>query len=272
MSPVQDKADRRNRSDTIGDMVEASSVAVLVNGEPIAESEVRREAESLLSLMTERMPGESPATLRARSQEWALDNLIEAALLRQTAMAQEASADPKLALQHLIERITAPTGRPRHKDVVAYYLKNKDSFEQPETIRAAHIVKNVDEQHSEEEARTGIERAQAELAKGRPFAEVADELSDCPGGGGDLGFFPRGEMVPAFEEVVFRLEPGAVSPIFRSDFGFHIATLLDRRPAGVRKLEEVQSLIEETIYREKQQKRLDQYVDQLRAKAKIEKA
>jgi parvulin-like peptidyl-prolyl isomerase len=225
----------------------------------------------MLSLMTERMPGESPAALRTRSREWALDNLIEAALLRQAAAAQEPSADPKVALQNLVARITAPTGRPRHKDVVAYYLKNRDSFDQPETIRAAHIVKNVDEQHSEVDARAGIERASAELAKGRPFAEVADELSDCPGNGGDLGFFPRGEMVPAFETVVFNLAPNAVSPIFRTDFGFHIATLLERRPAGVRKLEEVQSQIEEMIYREKQQKRLDQYVDQLRAKAKIEK-
>jgi parvulin-like peptidyl-prolyl isomerase len=64
---------------------------------------------------------------------------------------------------------------------------------------------------------------------------------------------------------------GAVSGIFRTEFGFHIAKLVERRPAGVLKLEEVQSRIEEQLLRVKKQKRLDQYVDQLRARAAIQK-
>jgi len=132
-------------------------------------------------------------------------------------------------------------------------------------------VKNVDEQHSEADAHAGIEQARGELDKGRPFGEVADELSDCPGNGGDLGFFARGQMVPAFEDVVFPMGIGAVSGIFRTEFGFHIAKLVERRPAGVLKLEEVQSRIEEQLLRVKKQKRLDQYVDQLRARAAIQK-
>jgi len=221
--------------------------------------------------MTERMPGENPATLRARAREWAIDNLIEAVLLRQEAAKAEPEAEEKARLEHLIERITAPAAPPRHKEVVAYYLKNRDAFEAPEQIRTAHIVKNVDEQHSEADAHAGIEQARGELDKGRPFGEVADELSDCPGNGGDLGFFARGQMVPAFEDVVFPMGIGAVSGIFRTEFGFHIAKLVERRPAGVLKLEEVQSRIEEQLLRVKKQKRLDQYVDQLRARAAIQK-
>jgi parvulin-like peptidyl-prolyl isomerase len=245
---------------------------LVVNGEAIEDSEIRRETAAMLTLMTERMPGENPATLRTRAREWAEDNLIEAALLRQAAALAEPGAEEKSRLERLIERITSPASPPRHKEVVAWYLKNRDSLEEPEQIHAAHIVKNVDEQHSEDEARAAIERASDELAKSRPFGEVADELSDRPGNGGDLGFFARGQMVPAFEEVVFHLDVNAVSPIFRTEFGFHIATLLERRPAGIRKLEEVQSRIEEQLLREKKQKRLDQYVDQLRARALIQRA
>jgi len=245
---------------------------LVVNGEAIEDAEIRRETAAMLSLMTERMPGENPATLRTRAREWAEDNLIEAALLRQAAALTEPDAEAKPRLERLIERITSPASPPRHKDVVAWYLKNRDSLEEPEQIRAAHIVKNVDEQHPEAEARAAIERARNELAKGRSFGEVADELSDCPGNGGDLGFFARGQMVPAFEQVVFNLDENAVSEIFRTEFGFHIAKLLERRPAGIPKLEEVQSRIEEQLLREKKQKRLDQYVDQLRARAVIQRS
>ena len=148
--------------------------ALLVNGEAIEDAEIRREAAAMLTLMTERMPGENPATLRARAREWAIDNLIEAVLLRQEAAKAEPEAEEKARLEHLIERITAPAAPPRHKEVVAYYLKNRDAFEAPEQIRTAHIVKNVDEQHSEADAHAGIEQARGELDKGRPFGEVAD--------------------------------------------------------------------------------------------------
>jgi len=251
--------------------------ALVVNGEAIEDSEIRRETAAMLTLMTERMPGENPATLKARAREWAEDSLIEAALLRQAAAlaepdAAEPDSDDKPRLDRLIERITAPASPPRHKDIVAWYLKNRDSLEAPEQIRAAHIIKNVDEQHPEAEARAAIEHAQNELAKGRPFGEVADELSDCPGNGGDLGFFARGHMVPAFEQVVFNLELNAMSEIFRTEFGFHIAKLLERRPAGIPKLEEVQTRIADQLLREKKQKRLDQYVDNLRARAVIQRS
>lgn len=235
----------------------------------------------MLKLMTERMAGESPDVLRARAAEWAEENLIESTLMKQAA-AQEPSPGEtpegclpeealRMKLDRLVERITAPASPPRHKEVVAHYLKNKDSFQQPESVRAAHIVKNVDERTGEEEARAAIGKAEEELARGRAFAEVADEFSDCPGNGGDLGYFGPGQMVQAFEDVVFALEPGQVSGIFRSEFGFHIATVLAKKPAGIRRLEEVQDQIAELLLSEKKQKRLHQFVDNLRARAVIQR-
>ena len=175
-------------------------------------------------------------------------------------------------MDRLIQKITSPASRPRHKDVVAFYLKNREQFEEPEQVRAAHIVRNVDEKNTEESAFEAITRARDELAKGRPFAEVADELSDCPGKGGDIGFFSRGSMVSAFEEIAFRLETNQVSGIFRSEFGYHIATVLERKQPAIARLEAVQDKIEEMLLAEKKQKRLHQYVDNLRSRADIRKA
>jgi parvulin-like peptidyl-prolyl isomerase len=254
-------------------------VVLTVNGEAIDEETIRLEAAAMLKLMAEQMPKENPAALRVRARQWAEENLIETTLMRQAAVRDPEPIETpaggsdedaiRLRLDRLVARITAPASPPRHKDLVAFYVKNRASFEEPESVRAAHIVKNVDERNTEEDARAAIEKAREELTKGRPFAEVADELSDCPGQGGDLGYFPRGRMVPAFDEVAFGMAPGEVSGIFRTEFGFHIAKVLDRRPAGIPKLEQVQNQISEHLLTEKKQKRLHQYVDNLRARAVI---
>jgi len=254
---------------------------IRVNGETIDDSAIQHEATAMQNLMAERMQGEDPAILQARAREWAEENLIEAALLRQAALAEpeprgfpaESSLESKeqLRLEALVNRITSPAAMPRHKDVVAYYLKNRQSFNEPEKILVAHIVKNVDESTSEEAALAAIERARDDLAAGRQFGQVADEMSDCAGNGGELDWFARGEMVQAFEDAVFSLSPNEVSGIFRTEFGFHIAKVLDRRPAGVRRLEDVTEHISRHLLEEKKQKRLHQYVDNLRARAVIER-
>ena len=78
------------------------------------------------------------------------------------------------------------------KNVVEYYKKNATNFEAAEAIHAGHIVKNVDQNMSEQAARDAMEQIRLTLQAGKPFEELADESSDCPGRGGDLGFFPRG--------------------------------------------------------------------------------
>ena len=180
-------------------------IVLKVNGEAIEESAIQEEATAVLNLMNARLEEEEdPQIRKARAREWAEENLIEAALMRQAAV-NEPDQEPAAKLERLMARVTEAASPPRRKDVVAYYLKNRESFNSAECVHAAHIVKNVDEQNTEDAARAGIEKAREELAKGRPFAEVADELSDCPGKGGDLGVFGHGDMVPGFEQIVFRM-------------------------------------------------------------------
>ncbi|MCX6627586.1 MAG: peptidylprolyl isomerase, partial [Candidatus Solibacter sp.] len=94
--------------------------------------------------------------------------------------------------------------------------------------------------------------------------------SDCPGRGGDLGYFARGQMVEEFDAVVFSLEPGQCSEIFRTPFGYHIAKVLDRRAECIRPLAEVKADIEALLFEQKKQRRIEQCIDALRAKANIQ--
>lgn len=247
-----------------------------VNGEAIEETAIQQQMASMLNIMMVEMEGEDPLVVRMRAREWAEENLIEAVLLRQLAMKNpqppegcSPENEVSLRLERLVAQVTAKAEAPRRKDIVAFYTRNRESFYQPERIHAAHIVKNVDENQSEDSARAAIERAQEELQKGRPFAEVADEISDCAGKGGDLGYFERGHMVDAFDDVVFKLDIHQVSGIFRTEFGFHIAALLERIPAGIRPFADVSPQIEQQFLEESKQQKLNDFLDQLRTGAEI---
>lgn len=278
---------------------------IKVNGELIDDALIKEEARSIRPRLFEAMAGEDPATVESRVREWSRENVIERVLLRQAALAEPEPVDPaqidewlariraespgqsgaialgddesirrdleaRLRVERLLEKVTAKTGRPANKDVAEHYRKHRESFRTPELVHAAHIVKNIDEKCDEATARAAIEEAERELAAGADFAELADQLSDCPGRGGDLGLFPRGEMVDEFEAHAFSLPIGQPSPIFRSPFGFHILKVYGRRPEGIRELSEVRDQIEEHLWQEKKQKTVEQFLDRLWAKAVIE--
>lgn len=243
--------------------------------------------------------------MEQRAREWSRENVIERTLLRQeafkdnepipeemldqalTELKKRHGGEDKFSLTHaddgelrrdlearvrldrLIGKVSAKVAAPKRKEIADYYRKHKDQFRLPETVRAAHIVKHVNENRDEKSARAEIEAAEAELRSGASFEATADKHSDCAGNGGDLGYFPRGQMVDEFDEVVFGMDVEAVSPIFRTTFGFHIAKLLDRQPPRVKSLPEVEEEIQTELQRQKQTRALENFVDRLRAKADI---
>jgi parvulin-like peptidyl-prolyl isomerase len=249
--------------------------------------------------------GLDPAGMEQRAREWSRENVIERTLLRQEALKDDEpvpaalldealeelkkrhGGEEKFSLTHtddkqvrqdlearvkldrLMGKISAKVGAPKGKDVAEYYRKNREHFRVPETIHAAHIVKHVNEKRDEKTARAEIQQVAEELRAGPNFEELADKHSDCAGNGGDLGSFPRGQMVEEFDDVVFAMEVGAVSDVFQTTFGFHIAKLLDRQPPRLRPLSEVEEEIKAELGRQKVTRALENFVDQLRAKAEI---
>lgn len=255
-------------------------MSIIVNGEPVNEEEIRLEVQRLRPAYYERIGPGDPIAHEMQLREWSKENVIERLLLRQEALrdpepipaeelAQPGASEADLRLRRLLAKVTSKIKPPRYAEVGDFYKRHKEDFRMPEVIRAAHILKNVDETHPEEEARAAIEAIEQELKNGADFAALADRSSDCPGNGGDLGWFPRGTMVPEFDEQVFALSPGQTTGIFRTAFGFHIARVLGRRPAGIPGLMEVREQIEQSMWQEKQQRAIEQFVDGLRARAEI---
>ena len=238
-------------------------MAMAVNGEFVDDSLIRQEAAALKQQLLSDGSETDMLALEMRAHEWAKENVIERVLLRQAADGED--------VDRFVARLTESVPPAKNKEVTEHYRVHRDSYYTPELVRAAHIVKNVDETNDEATALAAIQAAKLELEKNRPFEEVADELSDCPGSGGDLGYFARGTMVDEFEAVVFALQPGQTSDIFRSAFGFHIVRLFDRKAAGVRTLNEVRPEIEQLLLRRKKQDMVNRWLDQVRARADIKK-
>ena len=121
-----------------------------------------------------------------------------------------------------------------------------------------------------DEARKKIEMVRQRLRKGEDFAALAREFSQCPSSakGGDLGYFKRGKMAKPFEEAAFGLKAGEVSDIVETRFGFHLIKLVDKKPEGTIRYEDVKEKIGQYLKREKVKNQVSLYVEELRVPGK----
>lgn len=155
-----------------------------------------------------------------------------------------------------------------------FYQKNPEKFEQPESVRASHILiptQNADEA-AKKQLRTQVESVLKMAKDGTDFARLAREYSKdgSAAQGGDLGYFPRGKMVPQFEQAAFALKVGEISGIVESQFGYHIIKLTDRKPAATVPFEQVSGQIVQFLTAQKKQERTEAFVTGLKKKARIE--
>jgi len=144
-----------------------------------------------------------------------------------------------------------------------YYDEHMEYYEKKESLIASHIL--VD---SEEKAEDII----AEIEKGLSFEEAAGKYSSCPSKdvGGALGEFTRGQMVPEFEEAAFEMEEKEISKPVKTQFGYHIIKLIEKRPEGQMAFEEVKDQISEQVLRLKQQDRYLSKIEELKGKYPVE--
>ena len=112
-----------------------------------------------------------------------------------------------------------------------------------------------------------------QVRAGADFATIAKAVSQDPGSapnGGDLGFFPKGQMNPQFEDAAFGTKTGAVSPVVETPFGFHIIKVHGRRAPRTAPLTEVSGQIKDFLTQGQREQKLEQFVEQVKAKGKIE--
>ncbi len=176
----------------------------------------------------------------------------------------------KLLMERLLQSVgkEALTDAAMHKvydDAVKQIGEEKEVHARHILIRAA-----AGDEKASKEAEEKIKAVIVRLNKGEDFAKVAGEITEDPSGkanGGDLGYFTMGQMVPEFAETAFKLEKGQISGPVKTQFGWHVIKVEDKRTKPAPKFEDVKAQIEQYVTRKAQA----ELITKLRAEAKIEK-
>lgn len=205
------------------------------------------------------------------------EDALKAQGLSVDELRKEARMD--LTVSKLVDTEVGTIAGPSDADAKAYYTKNPDKFNQPESVRASHILIRVDEKAdaaAKAKAKATIETVLKKARAGEDFGKLAQQYSQdgSAAQGGDLGYFPRGQMVPAFSDAAFALKPGEISGVVTTQFGYHVIKVVDHKPAGVTPYEQLTpdniTKLKQMIEGEKKQQHMDAFIDGLKKKAKIE--
>lgn len=180
-----------------------------------------------------------------------------------------------IAAKRYLDAIRAGVAEVSDEELEAYYRENELRLTLPEQLRARHILlvwkargTRDDRAATRQQLTSILERARG----GEDFAELARKYSEDPETapmGGDMGFFHRGQRVPAFEQAAFALKPGEISGIVETPFGVHIIRLEERRDARLLPLDEVRRQLREHVRAEKVEQAVQSETARLREAAEI---
>ena len=225
---------------------------VLVSGQGVSidTKEIQMELE--------RFPAEGRAQLSSpAAMQNNVANIYARRVLAKDAVKEGLDTNPLViaAIEKAKERILSDAmlekidqkNQPSLQDLEAWaqssYKSNSKKYEQPEQVRASHILIRT----AEPDAKVKAEAILKELRNGADFSKLAKDKSQDPGSaakGGDLGFFGRGRMIKPFEDTAFGMsKAGDISEVIESPFGFHIIRLDEKKPAGLQPFAEVKDAL-----------------------------
>jgi peptidyl-prolyl cis-trans isomerase C len=235
-------------------------VVARVNGAEIHQSD--------LNLAEEEVGHEAPMNDEARKRDYLLDYVTDLMLVAQAAEAKKIpdSPDFKQRLAYIRNKMLVGTVlRQEAKAVVTEPTLHKIYEEEIATnapgdpeIRARHILFRVADPKDEAGSKAAEDKVKAvieRLKKGEDFAKLASALTEDPSGkqdGGDLGYFSKDEMVPEFSDAAFGLEKGQISGPIKTQFGWHVLKVEDKRMREPPPFEKVRAEIEEIAMRKAQ--------------------
>ena len=274
---------------------------ITVNGEQIEDAALERERETARR--------EHADWTEERVNERARDAVVEWALIRQEAVkftpeppADEVEGEFKklcdshggkpeffrrynltgrdeqrirtdLAAQLRVTRFLGDLSRnvatPAEAAIAAFFTEHAAEFVEPEQVHAVHVVRHPDSQEEAEKAFADLLAVRQRLLAGEKFMDVAQKESECNDSSPDLGFFPRGQMVPEFEVVAFSMNIGEISPVFQTQFGYHIATVLERKAARPKTLDECRAEISDRLHHDAKNDYIGHWVDAKKSVAQV---
>jgi peptidyl-prolyl cis-trans isomerase C len=252
-------------------------VASIPGGAAITASDVR---EDMLRLPPQAQLHAHPLDVVQIAQ-----NLVVRRELARQAEAEGLERDPKVAaaLRAARERILSEAmlaraeAAPPDRQTLERLARNQydatpEKFDTPEQVRVRHILISAKACEPEQRARELLAKARQ---PGADFAALAKANSDDPGSaarGGDLGFFAKGKMAPAFEVAAFALQqPGDLSDVVKTEFGYHVIRLEERKPAGRRPFDAVRDELVKSVSEAEARNRRQQVVDRISAQVQFDR-
>lgn len=180
-----------------------------------------------------------------------------------------------LSIQKLITEQSKDSTTVSDDDVKKFYTEHPEQFKHPETCSARHILVQFDAKDDDAKKAEKKKKAEAtrkRLVDGEDFAKVCAEVSDDPGSkakGGLYENFPRGQMVPPFENACFSQKIGEVGPLVETQFGYHIIKVEKRAEAGTTSLDEIKDKLKDYLGTQKKQEAAQKFLKALHEGAKI---
>ena len=178
--------------------------------------------------------------------------------------------------QEWVESQVKDAPKATDKEAEEFFEKNPQQFEKPEQVRASHILVSVQKDAEEAvvtEKRKAAEAILTRVKAGEAFEKLAAELSEDPSAkqnSGDLNFFTKEQMVPEFSQAAFGMKKGDLSEPVRSQFGYHIIQVTDRKDAEKMTLESVKPQLLMFLNRQKHDQEVQKLLQGIREKADVQ--
>ena len=238
------------KSDILNDMIESEIILQKAKQEEyeIDEEQIKAMAESQIKQIASQFPSEFEFKKELRSAGLTVLDLKEYYI----QMITEQNLKEKIIQNKIKNKIHIT-----EVEVEDYYNEHKGEIPPRPAMDQIGMIKRTIKPGKEtnNKALAEINKLRDKLIEGAEFTEIAREHSDCPSGtsGGDLGFFGRGTMVKPFEETAFNLMPGEISEVIKTDFGYHIIKVDEKREGEVKashilkKIEQTEEDVQATI-------------------------
>ena len=248
------------------------------------ESRIRKRRESIENMSVDQR--EQLIAQVKQSNNMTLDEMMEDQIKGMTeyvtSEAKNVEYQDMMAIQLWVNKNVIDKTLVEDSEIIEFYEKNATQFETKESVSASHILITPEgadpragvpaSEDAKTKAKVKMDAVLRQVKEGADFGSMAKEHSTGPSGPqeGSLGTFGRGQMVPAFEQAAFALEPGEVSGIVETQFGFHIIKVTAKNPPVKMELNDVKDQIHQQIEAQKVDKKVQTFVAGAKKGAKIE--
>ena len=283
-------------------------MAIKVNEHIIPDWAIERQAQSLLEQVAKSMPGKPREVIQLAAMDMAKDRMVDQALMAQESKSRNYKVDLETLNLEMKKWISQNGGKKafskgKHpviktqedlrKEITSqiqfnllleeesraeivtdeeakkYYDTRQDLFQTEILLTASHILKMAQTEDEFAVAEKKIIEIKKQFHEGENFIELVKQESDDAQNNGHLGTFGKGRMVPPFEKAAFALEPGEISEPVKTQFGWHLILLHEKKEPEVTQFVDVKEKIIEYLGEKRKDAAFEQFLDRLKSKAEV---